>query len=176
MNGLNQRTCAQCLLNIVLRPSPRWGRSRIFQFVATNGCKRDTVRGGAVATGVATPLDGRWMFSSHGRAASRGTTMPDSRWHGVSGRGASEGVAAEAPPRHKPATPLQKLVQHSAFLRTQMSAPRDAGVPDTQFHPLRDLPSPYLFGMVINSGPSHKCHRRKLCRGVDKLTRPHGRA
>jgi len=43
------------LLNIVLRPSPRRGRNRPSESVATNGCKRDTVRGGAVATGVPHP-------------------------------------------------------------------------------------------------------------------------
>lgn len=31
---------------------------------------------------------------------------------------------------------------------------------------------PYLFGMVINSEPSHKCHSGELCGSVGRLTRP----
>lgn len=35
-------------------------------------------------------LNGRRLFSWHGRVALRDTTVPGSTWHGVSGRGASE--------------------------------------------------------------------------------------
>jgi hypothetical protein len=34
--------------------------------------------------------NGRRLFSWHGRVALRDTTVPDSAWHSVSGRGASE--------------------------------------------------------------------------------------
>ena len=40
--------------------------------------------------GRATPLNGRRLISRHRRVAWRDTTVPDSTWHGVSGRGASE--------------------------------------------------------------------------------------
>lgn len=90
MNGLNQWTCAQSLLNIVLGLSPRRRRNRISQSVATHDCRRDTIRGGAGAHGRATPLRGRRLFSWHGRVALRDTTVRDATWHGVSGRGASE--------------------------------------------------------------------------------------
>ncbi|MBL8054289.1 MAG: hypothetical protein KF751_01190 [Nitrospira sp.] len=43
--------------------------------MATNGYRRDTVLGGAVATSGATRLDGRWMVSVHGRVAWRDTTV-----------------------------------------------------------------------------------------------------
>jgi dihydrodipicolinate synthase/N-acetylneuraminate lyase len=52
MNGLDQRICEQSPLNIVLYPSPGRGRNRLSESVVTNGCKRDTVRGGAIATGM----------------------------------------------------------------------------------------------------------------------------
>lgn len=45
-------------VNKLLRPSPTPGRNRIPQSVATHACTRDTVRGGAVATGVPHPLMG----------------------------------------------------------------------------------------------------------------------
>ncbi len=78
------------VLNIMLCPSLTSARNRISESVATHGCRRDTVHGGAVATGVATPLYGRRLFSWHGRVASRDTTVREATWHGVSGRGASE--------------------------------------------------------------------------------------
>ena len=46
------------LLNIVLRPSPKRGRNRPSESVATHDCTRDTVLGGAVASGVPHPLMG----------------------------------------------------------------------------------------------------------------------
>ncbi len=62
--------------------------------------------------------DGRRLLSSHCRAALRGTTVADPRWHGVSGRGASasdawlpKGFPAQA------SDPSQTLVRLSAFLR-----------------------------------------------------------
>ena len=73
MNGLGHRPP----LNIVLRHDLGEGRNRISQSLATRGCRRDTVRGGAVATGVATPIDGQRICSPHGRVASRDTTVPD---------------------------------------------------------------------------------------------------
>lgn len=33
-------------------------------------------------------------------------------------------------------------------------------------------PLPYLFGMVNNSEPSHKCHSREVCRYVGRFDRP----
>ena len=42
------------------------------------------------AFGCATPPNGRRQLSPHGWAASRDTTVPDSTWHGVSRRGASD--------------------------------------------------------------------------------------
>ncbi|MFZ3012238.1 MAG: hypothetical protein WA045_00900, partial [Nitrospira sp.] len=48
------------------------------------------------------------MLSLHGRAALRDTTVPDSTWHGVSQRGASEAWLPEPLAQRKPATPQQK--------------------------------------------------------------------
>lgn len=39
-------------------PYPRQGRNRLSEFVPTRGCRRDTVHGGAVATGVPYPVMG----------------------------------------------------------------------------------------------------------------------
>jgi len=60
-------------------------RNRIFQSVATHGCTRDTVRGGAVATGVPHPLmdDGCSLCTVGPRRVGRrclsppGTASPD---------------------------------------------------------------------------------------------------
>lgn len=78
MNGLNQQTSPQPLLNIMLRPLPTQGRNRSLEAVATNGCKRDTVRCGAVATGVATPLngDGSCLGTVESRCARRRCLIP----------------------------------------------------------------------------------------------------
>jgi len=72
-------------------------------------------------------LDGRRLLSLHGRAASRGTTVPESRWHGVSGRGASKAWLPKPLAKRRPATPQQKLVRHSAYLQAQVSAPSGRG-------------------------------------------------
>ena len=88
----HSRLAHRPLFNTVLRPSPRPGRNRMSRFVATHACTRDTVRGGAVATGV--PHPGRRVLSRHGRVASCDTTVPDFTWHGVSRRGASGDIRA----------------------------------------------------------------------------------
>jgi hypothetical protein len=123
--------------------------------MATNDCTRDTVRGGAGAYGRATPLDGRRLLSPHGRAALRDTTVPDSTWHGVSGRGASAAWLPKPLAQPRPGTPPQKLVRHSALLQTRVSDPSGRG--RTRHHGPFFCALPYFFGMVLNSGPSHKC-------------------
>ena len=54
--------------------------------------------------GRATPFDGRRLLPPHGRAALRDTTVPNSRWHGVSGRGASRAWLPKLLAQHRPAT------------------------------------------------------------------------
>ena len=73
------------LLKILLRPAPTPGHNIISLFVATHGCRRDTVRGGAVATGVPHPLmgDGCSLGTVESHCATRrcwtppGTASPD---------------------------------------------------------------------------------------------------
>ena len=74
----------------MLRLSPTRGRNRISLSVATNGCERDTFRGGADATGVPHPLmRGGYCFARSSRVARRDGAPS---WHGVSGRGVSEAL------------------------------------------------------------------------------------
>ncbi len=59
MNGLRYRTRTTTSSQHHVAPLTQAGAQHIFESVATNACKRDTVRGGMVATGVATPPDER---------------------------------------------------------------------------------------------------------------------
>jgi hypothetical protein len=54
------------------------GRNRSLESVATNGCKRDTVRGGAVATDVSHPLmgEGSCVRTVESRRATRRCLIP----------------------------------------------------------------------------------------------------
>ena len=71
-------------------------------------------------------------MSPHGRVVLHDTTVRDSTWHGVSGRGAS----AETPPILRLAT--------------------DPGECPLRILAYPTYGHPYLFGMVINSEPFHK--------------------
>lgn len=148
----------------MLRPSLTRGRNRTSQCVATRGCKRDIVRDGAVATGVPYPLmcDECSLGTVESRGATRrclipcGTASPDAVPQHPVCRSPSPRQACDSSTETRPAP---------AFLRPQISSPEDSG---QATHGL-----PYLFGMVINSGLSHKCHSRELCGGVSRLTPPH---
>ncbi len=59
MSGLRHQLAHQPLFTILSRPSPTRRCSTSSESVATHVCTRDIVRGGTVATGVATPLNGR---------------------------------------------------------------------------------------------------------------------
>lgn len=59
------------LLNIMLRPSPTSGRNRISLLVATHGCRRDTVLGDAVATGLPHPPIGTAVFLARSSRVTR---------------------------------------------------------------------------------------------------------
>lgn len=105
-------------------PHPGRGATASPQSVATRECTRDTVRGGAVATGVPHPLTGDGYclgtVESH-RATRRCQTSP--------------GTAS------RDAVPLQTFVRHSAALQTLVSASRNAagintGVPALLWPPL----------------------------------------
>lgn len=120
----HSRLAHRPLFNTLLRPSPRPGRNRMSRFEATHACTRDTVRGGAVATGVPHPLTGDGYclgtVESH-RATRRCQTSP--------------GTAS------RDAVPPQTFVRHSAALQTLVSASRNAagtntGVPSLLWPPL----------------------------------------
>lgn len=59
MSGLRHQLVHQPLFTILSRPSPTRRCSTSSESVATHVRTRDIVRGGTVATGVATPLNGR---------------------------------------------------------------------------------------------------------------------
>jgi len=86
MNGHRHRTRPTTSSHHRVAPlTNAWGATESPLSVAT----RDTVRGGAGVHGSAPRLEGRPLFSWHGRVALRDTTVPDPTRHGVSGRGAS---------------------------------------------------------------------------------------
>ena len=58
MNGLTERTSTQISSQHRVAPLTDTGAQQTFQPVATHGCTRDAVRGGARATGVPHPLMG----------------------------------------------------------------------------------------------------------------------
>ena len=112
------------LFNRLLPPSPTSGRNRMSRFVATHACTRDTVRGGAVATGVPHPLTG------DGYCLGTVESQRATRWCQT-----SPGTAS------RDAVPQQTFVRHSTALQTLVSASRNAagtntGVPSLLWPPL----------------------------------------
>lgn len=78
--------------------------------VVTHGCKRKIVCRGVVAMACHNP-NGRRLLSRHGRAALRGTTVPDSTWHGVSGRAMPQSHGCRSP---SPSAGQQRLSRKSS--------------------------------------------------------------
>ena len=106
-------------------PHPHQGRNRISETVVTHDCTRDTVLGGAVATGVPHSLmdDVSCLHTVESCRETRRCRTP-------------RGTAS-----------LDAVPQR-----------RGCRSPSPGF--------PYFFGMVINSEPSHKCHRATRVWGV----------
>lgn len=98
MNGLTEWTRTPTSSQyLCCAPHRRWGRNTSSESVATRGCKRDTVRGGTVATGVSHPL--------MGKARSSRVARDDGAWFHMARRLRTRClgcVAAEAP---QPASP-----------------------------------------------------------------------
>ena len=90
LNGLKHRTCAPNSFQHIVAPLTSIGAQQnlpVCGHARLQARHRPRWRG---CHGRATPLNGRRLFSWHGRVALRDATVPDSTWHGVSGRGASE--------------------------------------------------------------------------------------
>lgn len=101
--------------------------------------------GSAVALGMDT-LSCRRMYSPHGRAARRGVTV---RRAGT--------ASSDAVPQMRGCRILSPSASQHRLTRNT-----------SDIH----LCAPYLFGMVNNSEPSHKCHSREVCGEVGRLTQP----
>ncbi len=76
------------------------------QLIEPAYCRRNGLPTSSIDSGgAATPPHKRRLFSWHGRVARRDTTVPNSTWHGVSGRGASEACLPKPLAQYRPAMP-----------------------------------------------------------------------
>lgn len=128
----HSRLAHRLLLNPALRPSPTPGRNRMSRFVATHACTRDTVRGGAVATGVPHPLtgDGYCLGTVESHPATRRCQSPP-------------GTAS------RDAVPQQTFVRHSAALQTLVNPSRNAAGTNTGVASLLWPPLLFRYGYKI---------------------------
>jgi len=126
-------------------------------------------RGGSLPTSsinsvdVATPHHEQRLFCWHGRVACRATTVPESRWHGVSRRGVQM-RGCRSPSPNTGQQRLRRTPPTPAFVRNQGSSPMGHGRtrPPSRFF----CSPPYFFGMVKICEPSHKGLSRELCEVV----------
>ena len=87
----------------------------------------------------------------------------------VESHGATRRCLAPRGTASSDAVPQQNFVQYSAILRPPVNAPSGRG--RTRPHSPIFCSPPYFFGMVINSGLSHKCQSQELRGDVGRLTR-----